>query len=54
MVEYIVLFAVKLSAKNEKYLERKSEKTGEQLSKCLHKSVVPYHYGEIVKKDTIK
>ena len=54
MVEYSVLFAVKMSAKNVKDLERKAETTGEKLSKCLKKKVYPYQYGELVKKDVIE
>lgn len=54
MVEYSVLFAVKMTAKNPKDLERKAEKVGEDLSKHLRKIVLPYSYGEIVKKDTVE
>lgn len=54
MVEYSVLFAVKMSAKNVKDLERKVEPVEEQLSKCLKKRVYAYQYGELVKKDTVE
>ena len=54
MTEYSVLFAVKMSAKNVKDLERKAETTGEQLSKCLKKKVYPYQYGIIEKKDVLQ
>ena len=54
MVEYSVLFAVKMSAKNVKDLQRKAEKTGEQLSKCLKKKVYPYQYGELKKEDKVQ
>lgn len=54
MTEYSVLFATKLSAKSKKDLERKAEKTAEAMSKCLKKSVFPYSYGEIVKKDRVE
>ena len=54
MVEYSVLFAVKMSAKNVKDLERKVVPVEEKLSKCLKKSVVAYQYGELVKKDTVE
>lgn len=54
MVDYSVLFAVKLSAKNVKQLEKKAERTGEKLSKCINKPVLPYQYGELVKKDQLQ
>lgn len=54
MVEYSVLFAVKMTAKNPKDLERKAEKVEEQLSKCLKKRVWAYQYGELVKKDVVE
>ena len=54
MTEYSVLFAVKISAKNKKDLERKAETTAESMSKCLHKLVIPYSYGELVKKDQLQ
>ena len=54
MTEYSVLFAVKMSAKNVKDLERKAETTGEQLSKCLKKKVYPYQYGELKKEDKVQ
>lgn len=54
MVEYSVLFAVKMSAKNVKDLERKVVPVEEKLSKCLKKPVVAYQYGELVKKDTVE
>ena len=54
MVEYSVLFAVKMSAKNVKDLERKVEPVEEKLSKCLKKRVWAYQYGELVKKDTVE
>ena len=54
MVEYSVLFAVKITAKNVKDLERKAEGVGEDLSKHLKKLVLPYSYGEIVKKDKVE
>lgn len=54
MVEYSVLFAVKMSAKNVKDLERKVVPVEEKLSKCLKKQVVAYQYGELVKKDTVE
>lgn len=47
MSEYIVMYAVKLSAKSEKDLGRKAEQVGESLSKHLHKSVVPHGYVNI-------
>lgn len=54
MVEYSVLFAVKMSAKNVKDLERKAEVLGEDLSKHLKKTVLPHSYGELVKKDVVE
>lgn len=54
MTEYSVLFAVKMSAKNVKQLQKKAEKTSEKLSKCLHKNVVAYQYAELAKKDVIQ
>ena len=54
MVEYSVLFAVKMSAKNVKDLERKVEPVEEKLSKCLKKRVWAYQYGELVKKDQVQ
>ena len=54
MVEYSVLFAVKMSAKNVKDLERKVVPVEEKLSKCLKKQVFAYQYGELVKKDTVE
>ena len=54
MTEYSVLFVTKISAKSKSDLERKSEKVGEQLSKCLKKSVFPYGYGVIEKRDSIQ
>ena len=54
MVEYSVLFAVKMSAKNVKDLERKVVPVEEKLSKCLKKRVYAYQYGEIVKKDQVQ
>ena len=54
MVEYSVLFAVKMSAKNVKDLERKVEPVEEKLSKCLKKRVWAYQYGELVKKDVVQ
>lgn len=54
MVEYSVLFAVKMSAKNVKDLERKVVPVEEKLSKCLRKPVVAYQYGELVKKDQVQ
>ena len=54
MVEYSVLFEMKMSAKNVKDLERKAEKVGEDLSKHLRKRVNPYQYGELVKKDVLQ
>ena len=47
MSEYIVMYAVKLSAKSDKDLGRKAEQVGESLSKHLHKSVVPHGYVNI-------
>ena len=54
MVEYSVLFAVKMSAKNVKDLHRKVEPVEEKLSKCLKKPVHAYQYGELVKKDELQ
>lgn len=54
MTEYSVLFAIKMSAKSVKDLERKAEKLGEDLSLHLHKTVLPYQYGELVKKDVLQ
>lgn len=54
MVEYSVLFAVKMSAKNVKDLERKVEPVEERLSKCLKKRVYAYQYAELKKKDTVE
>lgn len=54
MVEYSVLFAVKMSAKNVKDLERKVVPVEEKLSKCLKKPVMAYQYGELVKKDVVQ
>ena len=51
MVEYNVLFAVKMNAKNKEELYVLAENTGEKLSKCLKKTVAPYSYAELVKKD---
>ncbi len=51
MTEYFVTFFTKLSAKNEKDLERKAEQTAEAMSKCLHKTVQSHGYVEILKKD---
>lgn len=53
MTEYSVLFVTKISAKNKSDMERKAEKTAEQLSKCLKKSVYPHSYGIIEKQDTV-
>lgn len=54
MTEYSVLFAIKMSAKNVKDLERKAETLGEDLSKHLRKTVLPYSYGEIVRKESVE
>ena len=54
MVEYSVLFAVKVSAKNVKQLEKKAEKISEKLTKCINKPVFAYQYGELVKKDQLQ
>jgi len=54
MNEYSVLFAMKLSAKSVKDLERKAESTAESMSKHLKKPVYAYQYGELVKQDTLK
>lgn len=54
MTEYSVLFAMKLSAKNVKDLERKAEKTAEDLSKHLKKTVLPHSYGEIKHTTTVE
>ena len=54
MGEYSVLFVTKLSAKSKKDLERKAEKTAEQMSKSILKPVYAHSYGEIEKKDTLK
>lgn len=54
MTEYSVLFAMKLSAKNVKDLERKSETVAENISKHLKKKVYPHSYGELVKKDIVE
>ena len=54
MTEYSVLFATKISAKSKADLERKAEKTSEQMSKCLKKLVIAHSYGEIVKKDHVE
>lgn len=54
MGEYSVLFAVKMSAKNVKDLERKVEPVEEKLSRCLGKPVLAYQYGELVKKDKLQ
>ena len=54
MVEYSVLFAVKMSAKNVKDLERKVVPVEDKLSKCLKKRVWAYQYGELVKKDVVQ
>lgn len=54
MVEYSILFAMKMTAKNPSDLARKAENVAEDLSKHLMKRVIPYSYGEIKKKDTIE
>ena len=54
MTEYSVLFAVKMTAKNVKDLERKVEPVEEKLSKCIGKRVFSYQYGDIVKKDQVQ
>lgn len=54
MVEYSVLFAVKMTAKNKKDLERKAELVANDLSKHLKKIVFPHSFGEIVKKDVLQ
>ena len=54
MTEYSVLFAVKLSAKSVKQLEKKAEQVGLELSKCLKKPVYPYSYGELKKEDKVQ
>ena len=54
MVEYSVLFNVKISAKNEQDLYKKAEATGEKLSKCLKKTVSPYQYGELNTKKVVE
>lgn len=54
MGEYSVLFAMKLSAKSVKDLQRKAEDTAEAMSKCLRKPVHAYQYGELVKKDEVQ
>ena len=54
MTEYSVLFAVKMTAKNVKDLERKVEPVEEKLSKALGKRVFAYQYGELVKKDRVQ
>lgn len=53
-MEFGVLFAVKMSAKNVKDLERKVIPVEDKLSKCLKKRVFAHSYGELVKKDTIE
>ena len=54
MSEYLVFFFTKISAKSEKDVNRKAEIIGEQLSKCLKKTVTPHGYVEVEKKDVIK
>lgn len=54
MTEYSVLFAVKMTAKNVKDLERKVEPVEEKLSRCIGKRVFAYQYGVIEKKDNIQ
>lgn len=54
MTEYSVLFAVKFTAKNVKQLEKKAERTGEKLSQCINKTVLPLSYGVIEKKDQLQ
>lgn len=54
MTDYSVLFAVKMSAKNVKQLEKKAEKLGKKLSEYAHKPILPYQYGELVKKDEVQ
>ena len=54
MVEYSVLFAMKVSAKNKSDLDRKAENIALDLSKHLKKPVYPHSYGEIVKKDHVE
>ena len=51
MTEYFVTFITKLSAKNQKDLNRKAEMVAETLSKSLKKKVEPFGYSEIEKKD---
>ena len=54
MTEYSVLFAIKMSAKNVKDLERKVIPVEDKLSKCLKKRVFAHSYGELVKKDHVE
>ena len=51
MTEYFVTFYTKVSAKNEKQLEKQAEIIAERLSKCLKKTVETHGYVEIEKKD---
>lgn len=52
MTEYFVTFYTKVSAKNDKQLEKQAEIIAERLSKCLKKRVNSHGYVEIEKKDT--
>ena len=52
MTEYFVTFFTKVSAKNDKQLEKQAEIIAEKLSKCLKKRVESHGYVEIEKKDT--
>ena len=53
MTEYFVTFYMKLSAKNEKDLERKAEQVAETMSKQLHKKVEAHGFAELTKVDKI-
>jgi len=54
MVEYSVLFATKITAKNKEDLYRKADIHAEQMTKCLRKPVYAYQYGELEVKKTVK
>ena len=54
MTEYFVTFYTKISAKSEKDLERKAEKTEQVMSMAIGKRVYSHGYAEIEKVDKLK
>ena len=54
MVQYMVFYMTKITAKSDKDLERKAEAVEKDLSKHLKKKVWCHGYGEIKNKEVLK